>query len=377
VPSNKETGRGGRLAQPTEEKIHVRLKKLTCGAAVLGMSAGLFALSGATAANAANTTIRPYIGFNPGTAIGQTDAGVWDSETCFIAVDNAHPGNNGKINNVIVAGHAGELNVNYTDETAANVNSCDTVDIDLSGTLGQTNAVAPKHGGSVNVTTTAQVQGGISASSVTTLDVTLSAGQVLKNPTTTPPLSGSLTGPGTVRVKLKASSVKTKPVAASPASCEDQIYTIDTTAHDSKGAPIATVWDGATIPPATSYFATIRTCAGSAANVAGKPVTTKLSVTGAGTVGVQIYEAQTVNPATWDQTQGTCSAAKTVATGTPTPPHFGSTAGDASRVLQCKGNYGVSIPFSLDVRPFSTNSGQDPNGLIHAAELNLGSVSLP
>jgi len=351
------------------------LKKLTCGAAVLGMSAGMFLIAGASAASAASTTIRPYIGFQPSAGIGATDAGVWDSESCIIGIDGDHPGNGGKINNVVVAGHTGELNVTYAGLTSGDpVPSCTPIDIGLTGTASVTPGTKP--GGFLAVTTTAGLQGGVDAFSITTIDVSLAAAQSVKVPSGGTQITGAgllpvgtLTGPGTVRFKLKITEVKTKAVAATPASCTDEIHVIDTTQHDVKLAPVATKWDGSTIPPATSYFATIRSCAGSPAAVAGKPVITKLSIAGDGATSASFVEAQTVNPKTWDQTMGTCGTVKTAAVGTS----FGATALDVSRVIQCKGDFGAPVPFALDVRGFTTNGGQDPNGLQHAqAPLNLG-----
>jgi len=334
------------------------------------MSAGMFLIAGASAATAATTQIRPYIGFNPSAGIGATDPGVWDSETCIIGIDGDHPGNNGKINNVVVAGHSGELNVTYAGFTSGDpVPSCDPIDISLSGTASVTPGTKP--GGTLAVTTTAGIQAGVDAFSITTIDVSLAAGQSLKQPAGSTIVSGSLTGPGTVRLKLKITEVKSKGVAAVPASCTDEIHVVDTTQHDAKLVPISTKWDGSTIPPATSYFATIRSCAGDPSPVAGKPVITKLAIAGDGAVSAAFVEAQTVNPKTWDQTMGTCGTVKTAAVGA----HFGSTAADASRVIQCKGDFGSLIEFALDVRGQSspTSGAPDPNGLTHpAGPLNLG-----
>ncbi len=347
----------------------MRLTKLTSGLAVVGMSAGLCLVGGASAASAASTTIRPYV-FNV-IAVGQSDPGVWDNEACLIAADGTNPGDNGKINGVVVSGHSGELNVTYTGITSSlPVSTCVPVDITVSGSTTITPGTKP--GGTLAVTTQSDVQGGIEASSVVTIDVSLSSGQVLKQPSGSALVSGSLTGPGTARLALKASTVKTKAVLNT--SCADKVYVIDTNTHDDtkEAAPVATEWDGSTALTAGQYMATLRGCAADPANVPGKAITTKLSVSGDGAVSASFVKAATVNPATWDTTRGkTCKTVKTVAT---SGPDAGGSPIDASRVLQCKGDYGVSVAFSLDVRGWTTNSGEDPNGLNHpAAPTLLGS----
>ncbi len=348
----------------------MRLMKLTSGAAVLGMSAGLgLVAGGATAASAASTTIRPYV-FNV-IAVGQTDPGVWDNEACLIAADGSNPGDNGKINGTVVAGHSGELNVTYTGITSSlPVSTCVPVDINVSGSTTTTPGTKP--GGTFAVTTQSDVQGGIEASSVVTVDVTYSAGQTIKAPGSVTLVSGTVDNPSgdTARFAFKPAKVKTKAVLNS--SCADKIYVVDTNTHDGTktNAPVSTEWDGSTALTSGQYMATLRGCALDPANVPGKPVTTKIKVVGDGAVSASFVQAATVDPATWDTTRGkTCKAMKTVATS-----GFGTQPIDASRVLQCKGDYGVSVAFSLNVRGWTTNGGEDPNGLNNpAAPLLLGS----
>jgi len=351
------------------------LKKVTSGAAVFGLSAGLFLVGGAHGASAA--TIAPYIGFTHGGVIAASDPGIWDDITCLIAEDTGNPGNNGKINGVVVGGHAGELNVTIGGLTTPVVlSSCIPTGISLTGSSTLTPGTKP--GGTFAVTTTAGVQGGVSALSITTIDVTLDTGQILKQPTGSNLVSGSLTGPGTVRLELKPVTIATKPVAAVPASCSDSIYVIDTGAHYASLFPKATEWDGTSNSAAGKYMATIRSCAGSNTPIVGKPLVTKLSVSGLGTVSASFFKAATVAPAVWDQTDGKCSVVKAApANGSnggagPTGNGFGSTDLDSGRVIQCKGAYGANIPFSLDVRAFGTNGGQDPYGINHPAAVALG-----
>lgn len=357
----------------------MRLKKVACGAAVIGMAAGSILISGASSASA--TAIQPYIGFTHGGVIAASDPGIWDDVTCLIAEDSGNPGDNGKINGVVVAGHAGQLNVTIGGLTTPVVlSSCVPTSISLTGSSTVTNGTKP--GGVFAITTTAGVQGGVQALSITTIDVTLSAGQVLKQPTGSTIDSGSLTGPGTVRLDLKPVLVATKPVPAVPASCSDSIYVIDTGAHYADNIPKATEWDGTSNSAAGKYMATIRSCAGSTAPIAGKPLVTKLSVTGSGAVSASFYKAATVAPAVWDQTDGKCAVVKTVPPNSsnggagPTGNGFGdvtsATSLDSSRVIQCKGAYGANIPFSLDVRAFGTNGGEDPYGINHPAAISLG-----
>jgi hypothetical protein len=359
----------------------VRLKKLASGVALLGLTTGLglAALAATPASAGTNFTIRPYIGgFNPPpniALIGQTDVGHWDNAACGVSVDQAHPGDNGKINGVVVAGHSGELNVNEATLTTPSVatTTCAAVQISVHDTS-VTATPGTKPGGTLAVTTTTDVQGGISASSQVTIDVTYPATQTLKTPSGASLLSGSLTGGGTARFLLKATSVKTK--ATLNTSCADNIKVIDTTTHDSGGYPIATDWDGSSIPGAGKYFATMRSCADTGANVPGKATTTKISVVGDGSDTVSFVEAQTESPATWDTTMGACGVVKTANTGDHSAPTFGTTAQDQSRILQCKGNYGVAIPFAIDVRTWGTNGGEDPNGLLHfGTPTSLGSAS--
>jgi len=350
--------------------MKVRLLAIAC--AVLGLS---FAMGG-TAGAVVTINVRPYV-FNV-LGIGATDPGDPASVLCIIGVDNANPGNNGKINGVVVSGHAGELNITLKkQDQTTNVSTCVSTAIavttvDPVGTAGTQaiDAAAPKTGGTLQIATAASLQPGIAASSATTVAVNLSAGQVATLPAGAILSSGSLTGPGTATMLLKTTAVATK-AQLDTAACSDKQYLIDTNQHDQGGVtprafeigqPLGSVPGGVTLPTQGSagvYVATIRGCAELNVSVPGKPVTTKIKVVGNGAASVDFVKAATINPQVWDTTRGTsCSAVKAAGT-------FGATATDSSRVLSCKGAYGDPIPLALDVRGWTTNGGQDPYGLLH------------
>lgn len=351
--------------------MKVRLLAIAC--AVLGLSFAMGSAAGAVV----TINVRPYA--LTVISIGATDPGDPASVLCLVTPDNPTT-YGGKINGVVVGGHAGELNIHlFKQDLTTQVATCvptsiQVTTVDPVGTAGTQviDNAPPKTGGTLQITTAASVQPGIAATSVTTINVNLSAGQVASLPAGAFLASGSLTGPGTAVMGLKPTAVATK-AQLNTAACSDKQYLIDTNQHDQGGIaprafeigqPLGSVPGGVTLPTQGSagvYVATIRGCAELDVSVPGKAVTTKIKVTGNGASSVQFVKAATINPQVWDTTRGSsCSAVKVAGT-------FGVTAADSSRVIACKGAYGDPIPLALDVRTWIPNvAGQlDPYGLLH------------
>ncbi len=334
----------------------MKLKKLTCGAAILGLAAGATVLSGAGSASAVvHIDIRPYVG---GTiAIGSTNPGFANSKLCLVL--DAGTGNHGKINGVVVA-PATQLDISIVDQTFVPAgNACTPTPVTVDTVDADTTTVGSLTGGTASIGVVSSTQSGISATAVTTVRVNYSVGQSVALPAGATIVAGALSGGSSVDLDLKPSATLTK--SALSAACSDTPVVIDTATHDTNVkslAPIATKITGATTLAAGQYTATIRECAQSTAAVVGKEGKTKIKITGHGAVSVQFLKAATVNPQTWDTTYGKCSVVKTVGDiGSPSDPI------DASRVIQCKGGFGAPIPLSLVVRGWTTAGGTDPFGL--------------
>jgi hypothetical protein len=350
---------------------------------MLALLCAVLALAGVGIGSAAGATtipVRPYALVV--ISIGSTAPGDASSELCLVTPDNPNA-YGGKINGAVAPGHTGELNIHlYKQDLATTVPTCVPTDINVStndpANLGIQCTKAGCHGGTLSLSSAASVQPGILATSATTVAVTLASGQSMKLPSGAVQVgSDSLTGPSTVTMILKPTVVATKALLTT--ACSDKQYLVDTNQNDGSksngprafeiGQPLSSdaANAGATLPSqgdAGVYVATIRTCAEDDNTVPGKPVTTKIAITGAGTASVAFVKAATINPQLWDGTRGkTCGAVKTAST------EFGTDTLDASRILSCKGDYGDGIPLALDVRGWVPNTpGQlDPYGLLHPA----------
>jgi len=342
--------------------MKLRLLAVTC--AVLAISALGFTAAGATT----TINVRPYVGGTIG--LGTTVPGDPASVLCLVLQDGASPVYGGKVNGSVVSGRTGELNVLLKAQdlitsvptcvpTSIQVATNDPANIDIQGT---------KPGGTLQISTVTGVQPGISASATTTVRVHYSAGQIIKLPSGAAAVGGALSGSDHVDLKLKATATVTKAVLDTTA-CSDNQYVIEATVADGSksngptASKIGSTTAGApSVGDPNTYVATIRDCAEASVVTPGKPITTKISVTGSGAASVDFVEASTDNPQIWDTTRGaTCSTVKTAGT-------FGDNK-QSSRVLSCKGDYGAPIPLSLQVRGWvASGSGfKDSFGLIHPA----------
>jgi hypothetical protein len=351
--------------------------------------------TGADTASAETIPVRPYLFGNIG--VGATIPGDPSSELCVINADDANanpldgiqPTYGGLINGA-PGGPPGALNVTFTAQDFATVlPSCVPTVISLETAPGVPvsptkctgtcvlDAVAPKTGGTLQISTISHTPPGIQATALTKIRVNLSAGQTVKTPGGALLIGGSLTGPGNADFQLKIAKATTKS-QLDYLSCSDEMYVIDRNNNDDNpksGGPTATPIDSVDpldpeVGDPGTYLATIRGCAQVETTVAGKPVTTKILVTGNGASSVDFLSTSTTNPQTWDNTRGkVCSAAKYEIN---TDPLLKLKDIDSSRVLICKGQYGEVIPFSIDVREWIEDApGEpDPFGLLHPGAPN-------
>jgi len=302
-------------------------------------------------------------------AIGTTLPGDASSELCLVKVHDYAPGTNGiqaqsagKVNG-IVTNAATQVDVDITlQDFVTTSQTCTQTAIQVKTNDAANTGIqcikAGCHGGTLSLSSAASVQPGIQAYSLTRIQVHLASGQSMKLPSGALQVgTDSLTGPSVVTMDLKPVLTVTKALL-NTAACSDGQYLIDTTQNDGSksngprafeiGQPLSltAAIAGAHLPnqgDAGVYVATLRTCAESESVVDGKPVTTKIAITGAGTASIDFVKAGTANPQTWDTTRGkSCGPVKT---GVTFPDAL-----DSSRILACKGDFGDAIPFTLDVR---------------------------
>jgi hypothetical protein len=346
----------------------MKLRLLALVAAVLALaSLGVAGVAGAVT----NISVHPYIPGNASasaTAVGATNPGDPSSELCLVKVHDysASVGVQaqfaGKVNGV-VTNPASQIDIDITkDDFVTALPTCVATPITVTTNEPTNSAIQCTkigcHGGTLQLSSFSSVQPGIKATALTRIQVVLGAGQVLKLPSGAVQVGAdSLTGPSTVTMDLKPVLTVTKALLDLGA-CSDGQYLIDTGQNDQSashgprafeiGQPlnIAQALAGAVLPTqgdADTYVATLRTCAEDSNTVPGKPVTTKIAITGAGSASVKFVKAGTQNPQLWDITRGKgCGAVKT---GVTYPDAL-----DSSRILQCKGDFGDPIPFTLDVR---------------------------
>jgi hypothetical protein len=344
--------------------------------AIAGSVVALALSTAATAAGAVSISVRPYaLGV---LGIGSTAPGDPASELCVIIADT--PETYGGLVNGSPGGPAGDLNVSFfAQDLATQVATCvptpisvDTVAVDNVAT----ESTKPGHpGGTMQIATTSSVQPGILATAGTIIDVTYDSGVTIKTPGGAVLLSGSVDNPSgdTARFSLKPTVTKTKALLDTGA-CSDNQYFIDANTPDGTkfNAPKAIAIDDPAAPTlgdAGYYVATMRNCAEQNTSFPGKETKTKIKVTGVGNVSVDFVKATTANPQTWDTTRGKCKGVKVAGT-------FGDVT-QSSRVIQCKGDYGEVIPFTLDVRTWATGV-HDTYGVFHpGAPTNLLTHSFP
>jgi hypothetical protein len=354
----------------------MKLRVLAAAGTALALSIGAMA-SVAGADTFTPIPVRPYVFGLVG--VGTTNPGAANSDLCLVAAHDYGGGTyqyNGKINGTVVSGRAGELDVDFSAPIAGGTPStCVPTDITVKpNDAANIGIQGTKPGGTLQISTITSIQSGILAGNVTTVRVHYSAGQSVKLPSGSALVAGDLANPagGSADIALKLAVVTSKSVLNLNA-CSDTRKVIDTNTPDGSKSNAPTASDlGATgAPSATAagvYVATIRECAQSTTPVDGKATTTKISIVGAGTASVDFLSASTVNPQTWDTTRGSgCSAVKTAVVPQPSPAVSGSTPLSASRVLQCKGDWGAVIPFTIAVRNWiaSGTGFKDSFGLLH------------
>ncbi len=353
----------------------MKLKKLSCGAAVFGLAAGI-AVGSVGVASATTTTLHPYADWSFGantaafTGVGSTHPGFADSDLCLnfaaagdgIQIDGAsgHGAANahysGKVNGVVVNAATVVDQLIVLKDLLTTTPACTLTSfvVDDAGTASAVTS-ATKHQGTITTSTSAQVQSGIFAVSKTVLRINYDAGMTVSLPSGATVVGGALTGGSSVDLSLKPVTVQTKAVL-DPAACEDVDHMIDlSTLDDISASPTAgDIADYNPLSSATQNVATIRQCAESQTPINGKAVKTVIKIAGAGNASASFLYAQTVNPRIWDTTRGTsCSAAK-------------EPSGPSLRVITCKGAYGPVIPLTLSVRGANpANAGIDPKGLVH------------
>lgn len=386
----------------------MRLKKLTCGIAVAGMAAGMAVVGGVGTAHATQTTIYPFFDFSLGAAtgdyllVGSTDPGNAGSELCLNGAANgsgalidgtagktpADANYSGKVNGSGSGTLIDQLIVKQDFLTA--VPACTGTEIthdDAGTTTAVTDAV--KHKGTITLVDTAAVQNGILAGSNTVIRVHKQSTQVVTLPggsSAVAPNNNAGAGSTVVDIKLKQQVVKVKSLLNTGA-CEDVDSVVTLTIADDKNGnrtqeinsdPAES--NGAThtysaANAATKNVITIRECAQSDTVAAGKAISTKVNIVGAGVASADFMYALTSNPRTWDTTRGaTCSDSKSTVTANghpsgeaPAAPAVPITGG--ARVFNCKGDYGQDIPFVIAVRGITNGTpdhpGKDPKGLVH------------